>query len=96
MMRIAWMAAGVLVWALHFAALYGFTALACARGFASTVPGFAGFAGLAALVAMLLIIARNLPRRAEFESWMALSIAALASVGIAYGTYSVYLVRPCA
>jgi hypothetical protein len=96
MTRIAWIAGGVLVWALHFGALYGFTALACARGFANTVPWFAGFAALAALFAMLLIIARNVPRRAEFESWMALAVAALASVGIAYGTFSVYLVRPCA
>ncbi len=96
MMRIAWMASGVLVWALHFGALYGFTALACARGFAGAVPWFAGAASLAALAAMILIIARNLPRRAEFESWLALSIAALALVGIAYETVPVYVVRPCA
>lgn len=96
MTRVAWMASGALVWALHFAALYGVTALACARGFAHAVPWVAGAASLAALAAMLLIIARHLKRRTEFESWMALSIASLALVGIAYTTVPVYLVRPCA
>ena len=96
MSRIAWMASGVLVWALHFAALYGFTALACARGFGGAVPWFGGFAALVALAAMLVIVARNLPRRAEFEGWMSVSIAGLAFVGVAYGTVSAYLVRSCA
>lgn len=96
MTRVAWMASGALVWALHFAALYGFTALACARGFAHAVPWVAGAASLIAIAAMLVIIARSLPRRNEFEGWMALSIAALALVGIAYVTVPVYLVRPCA
>ena len=95
MTRIAWMASGVLVWALHFAALYGYTALACARGFPGTVRWFTAFATLAALAAMLFIIARNLPRRAEFESWMALMIAALALIGVVYETVSLYMVRPC-
>jgi hypothetical protein len=95
MTRIAWMASGVLVWALHFAALYGFTALACARGFGGAVPWFAGLATLAALAAMLAIVARNLPRRAEFESWMTAAIAALALIGIVYETVSAYLVRSC-
>ena len=36
------MALGVMVWAAHFAVVYGFTALACARGFASAAPWVVG------------------------------------------------------
>ena len=96
MSRIAWMASGVLVWVLHFAALYGLTALACARDFGGAVPWFAAFAALAALTALLVIVSRNLPRRAEFEAWMSIAIAGLAFIGVAYGTVSAYVVRPCA
>jgi hypothetical protein len=41
------MAYGPALWALHFAALYGFTALACARGFAGAVPWVIAAATLA-------------------------------------------------
>jgi len=89
------MSAGVIVWAVHFGALYGFTALACARGFAGAVPWVTGAASFVAVLAMLFIMARNLPRRGEFESWMAFSIAALALVGIVFETVPVYVVRTC-
>jgi hypothetical protein len=96
MNRVAWMASGALVWALHFASLYGFTALACARGFAGAVPWFAGAASLAAFATIFVILARNLPRRAEFEHWVAGAIAALGLIGIVFQTVPVYWVRPCA
>jgi hypothetical protein len=89
------MSAGVIVWALHFTTVYGFTALACARGFAGAVPWVAGAASLIAVAAMLLIIARNLSSRGDFERWMAFSIAGLALVGIVFETVPVYLVRTC-
>ena len=95
-MRALRMSAGVIVWALHFGALYGFTALACARGFAGAVPWVAGAASALALAALLLILARSRPRRDEFESWLAFSIAALALAAIVFQTVPVYLVRPCA
>lgn len=95
-MRALRMSAGVIVWALHFTVLYGFTALACARGFAGAVPWVSGAASVLALVAVLLILARTRPHRDEFESWLAFSIAALALVGIAFETVPVYLVRTCA
>ena len=95
-MRALRMAAGVIVWALHFTVLYGFAALACARGFAGAVPWVSGAAGGLALAALLLILVRTRPQRAEFESWLAFSIAAFALVGVVFETVSVYLVRPCA
>lgn len=95
MTRVARMAGGVMVWALHFGAIYGFTALACARGFPGAVPWFAGAASLLAATALGLLIARNVPRRAGFESWMTASIAALALVGVVFETVPVYMVRTC-
>ena len=44
--RMLFMTAGLLVWALHFAVVYGFNAVACSRSFASDkVLGF-GVVGL--------------------------------------------------
>jgi drug/metabolite transporter (DMT)-like permease len=90
-MRALRMSAGVIVWALHF----GFTALACARGFAGAVPWVAGAASALALAALLLILSRSRPRRDEFESWLAFSIAALGLAGVVFQTLPVYLVRTC-
>lgn len=89
-------AAGAIVWALHFTVLYGFAALACARGFAGAVPWVSGAASVLALTAVALILARSHPHRGEFESWLAFSIAALALVAIVFETVAVFLVRTCA
>ena len=43
------MTAGIIVWAVHFAAIYGYAALACARGFAVPVPAVVGIATILAL-----------------------------------------------
>src|SRR5690606_4495033 len=40
--RAFWLASGVVVWALHFTAAYGYTGLACARGMAASVPWVVG------------------------------------------------------
>ena len=90
------MSAGAIVWAVHFAALYAFTALACARGLAGAVPWVTGAVTVLAVAAVLLVLARTRPLRREFESWLAFSIAALALVGILFETLPVYLVRICA
>ena len=42
---------GVVLWALHFTVIYGFTALACARGFGASVPWFVGGATVVAAAA---------------------------------------------
>jgi hypothetical protein len=88
--------AGAIVWAVHFTVLYGFAALACARGFTGAVPWVSGAATLLALAALLVVLARTGPRRGEFESWLAFSIAAVALVGVVFETVPVYLVRTCA
>ena len=81
---------GAIVWALHFAAIYSVTALACARGYAQTrffdieiVTLAVLGATLIAFVAVLAIVRRA--RRADgesFESWLTATVAGLAAIGI--------------
>jgi hypothetical protein len=95
-MRALWMTSGIVVWAVHFAILYGFTGLACARGYGQAVPWVAGGATLAAIAAMGLIALRTLPRRGEFMSWMTLAIAGLGAVAVLYEAVSLFVLSPCA
>lgn len=90
-----WMSSGVIVWALHFGALYGLTALACARGWQSlVVPSIALATALAAILALLIVVA-GWRRRARFESWMTAGIAALALVAIVWEAIPVLIVPIC-
>jgi hypothetical protein len=91
-----WLSSGALVWAAHFTALYGFTALACARGFAAAVPWVAAFATFAALGALGLIAYVHLGRRGEFHAWMTLAVAGLAVLAVVYETIPVFIVSACA
>lgn len=91
----SWVAAGVLVWALHFAAIYGFTALACARGLAHVVPTAIGAASAIALVAVVAIIVSGWRRRAHFEHRLSASLAALALLAIVYETIPAWTVPAC-
>ncbi|MGQ0544621.1 MAG: hypothetical protein ACT4P3_04710 [Betaproteobacteria bacterium] len=85
---------GVAVWALHFALVYGFTALACARGFGAAAPWVVGAATLVAAAAAIAIILAYLSR--EFIGWMTASVAALALVAIAWEGLAALFVQPCA
>jgi len=85
---------GVVVWALHFAATYGFTALACARGFGAAVPWVVVAATLVAAAAAIAVIATHLS--AEFTRWMTASVAALALLAIVWEGLSPLWAPPCA
>jgi hypothetical protein len=89
------MASGVLLWALHFALVYGFTGLACARGWLGGIPWFVGIATLAAGAAAAFVILRGLPRRAEFVDGIALGLAAFALVAILWEGLSIAMVPAC-
>lgn len=89
------MSAGVAVWALHFAAIYGFTALACARGWAAEVPGAVALATAIALVALAAVVLAGWHRRGEFESWMSAALGGFAFVAIVYEAISVLVVPAC-
>jgi hypothetical protein len=42
----------IALWAVHFTLAYGFTALACARAMAASIPWVVGAASVAALLAL--------------------------------------------
>jgi hypothetical protein len=90
------LSAGVIIWALHFAAVYGFTALACARGWNGVVLPFIVTAGLVAASAVIGVIVAGVRRHTGFEGWMSAAIGGLALVAIVYETIPVLIVPPCA
>jgi hypothetical protein len=93
MRRMLLMPAGALVWAVHFAAIYGFTALACARGFGHAVPWVLGFAGAAAAAALVIVM--RAADTDEFAGWTAAAIAAAALLAVAWESAAGLLVPAC-
>lgn len=93
-MRALWMSSGVVLWALHFALIYGFTALACARGFGAAAPWTVGAATLVAAALAVALIVTNLS--SEFTRWMTAALAAAALVAILWEGLSAFMVSPCA
>lgn len=93
-MRALWIASGVLVWALHFGVVYGFTALACARGMAPAVPWVAGGATIVAGLVAAGIVLTHLS--SDFIRWMTAAIAGFALLAILWEGLAALLVKPCA
>lgn len=87
-------AAGPIVWALHFAAIYGFAGVACARSLPAAVPWAVGVATLLAGAACLLILHREL-RRTPFTSWLAAGLAAFALLAVLWEAAPGLVVPPC-
>ena len=83
-MRALWITSGIVVWALHFTVIYGFAAIACARGFAGAVPWAIGAATVLAATLTVVIMVRGYARRSEFVHWMATALAALSLVAILF------------
>jgi hypothetical protein len=90
------LAAAPLVWALHFATVYGFAGVACARGLGTAVPWAVGIATVVAAAACAALVVAGWRRRNAFEAWMASMLAALALVAIAWEALAAMLVKPCA
>ena len=88
--------AGPLTWAAHFAAIYGFTGLACARAWTGAVPWAVAGATLAAALACAFVIAAGMRRREVFEAWLGAMLAAAALVAILWEALPVLLVPACA
>ncbi len=91
-----WMSSGIIVWALHFTAIYGVTALACARGFAHVIPWSIALATLTAAALSLALIVKGYRERAGFIGWMTGALAALALVAVVYESSGAVMVPPCA
>ena len=96
--------AGAIVWGAHFAAIYSFTALACARGYAhgrmlgvDIVILVVFVATLVAFIAALAIAQRALRVDvASFESWLTATVAGLAALAIVWeGFVPVFILPPC-
>jgi hypothetical protein len=84
----------IVVWALHFTLIYGFTALACARGFGAAAPWAVGAATAVAAVLAVALIGANLS--AEFTRWMTAALAAAALVAIIWEGIPALMVPACA
>ena len=95
MRRALWMAAGVILWALHFTVIYGFTGVACARGFGEAAPWVVGVATVFAAVLAGLVVLRGARRGGEFESWLSAGLAAFALLAILWEGVSAAMVAPC-
>ena len=89
------LSAGPLAWAAHFLAIYGFTGVACARGFAASVPWFVGGATLGAVLACAWVMRVALRHREDFEAWLSASLCAVALLAIAWEAMTVLWVAPC-
>jgi hypothetical protein len=88
------LSAGPLLWLAHFSALYGFNAIACARGFAGAVPWVvAGATLVLALAAGFLVLRKP---KDEFVDWLTSALAALSLLAILWQALPTLMVSPCA
>ena len=94
-MPALWMAFAPLVWALHFTALYGVTAVACARGVSALIPGAIVIATVVAMAAMLAIVKLAHRARDHFIRWISRSLAGLGVLAIVFEAVTVLLVPAC-
>ena len=97
------MCAGAIVWAVHFAVIYGYAELACALGLGelrwpgatiSVVVITATVIALGAVLAVVVLAMRAKTR--AFENWMTAGIAAIAALAILWeGLLPVFMLPAC-
>ena len=93
-MKALRIAHGPLLWALHFALIYGFTALACARGFAQAVPFTVAGATLVLGVLAAFVILRG-SRKDDFIDWLAAALGGFALLAIVLEAIPAFMVPAC-
>lgn len=96
MTRAAWIPAGIAIWAAHFAIVYGYTGLACARGLERSVPWVVCAVTLVAAGAAFVVAVRAAAARAQFAAWMTAAVAAIALYAILLEGLPALWVTPCA
>jgi hypothetical protein len=89
------MSSGVIVWALHFAAIYGVTGLACARAAPQAALIGVALATLVAVGALVPIVVSGWRRRAEFESCFTAAVAAFALLAVVWEALPALWVPTC-
>jgi hypothetical protein len=87
---------GIVIWAAHFTAIYGFTALACARERPSAVPWIIGIATLAGIALVLADIAWQWRDRHAFDAWLGIGLAGFALLAIVWEAVPALMVSSCA
>jgi hypothetical protein len=95
-MPVIRMSSGAIVWGAHFAAIYGITALACARGFPGLVPWAIGIATIIAVALVFLLIWIAYKDIGAFANWLSAAVAGLALLAIIWEAVAVLLVPACA
>jgi hypothetical protein len=90
-LRVAY---GPLIWLVHFGILYGFNALACARGFPGAVPWVVAAATLILAVPVGLLVLGK--RKGQFVDWLSAALAALSLLAILWQALPALMVSPCA
>jgi hypothetical protein len=90
------MSSGAIVWGAHFAAIYGMTALACARGFPGLVLWATGIATLIAAGLLFFLIWISFKDIDAFVNWLGAAVAGLALLAIVWEAAAVLLVPACA
>ena len=95
MQQLLRISAGAIVWAAHFAALYGATALSCARGDARAVPWIVALSTLLGIALVSAIILRSYPRRDDFAHWLTAAVAAIAGFAMAWEALAGFVAKAC-
>jgi hypothetical protein len=88
----------IVLWAAHFAVIYGFTALACARQMATAVPWVLAGASAAALLALGAIAVPagiRVWRTALLPDCLALGLGGLAMIAVLWEASSLIWVPAC-
>jgi hypothetical protein len=89
----------IALWAAHFTAIYGFTALACARHMAAAVPwvvGAVSAAALLALVALAVPAGVRAARGSRLPDFLALGLCGLAGIAVVWEASALLWVPACA
>lgn len=86
---------GVIVWALHFALSYAYTAYACARGTAATVPWVVAAVTLFGVAAAAVLVVRSMQREAGFNEVVTRGVALLALLAMLWEGAVALGMPPC-
>lgn len=84
----------MLAWAMHFTVVYGYTAIACARGHAAHIAWIVSVAGVIAAGVAAVVVWRSLDRRER--DWLGAGVGGLALFAIALETLPPWMGLTCA
>ena len=83
---------------MHFTIMYGFTALACARGMSALIPWVVGPASVAALLALAAVAVPagvRAARTSQLPEFMTVAFGGLAAIAIVWEASSLLWVPRC-